>query len=64
MTKVMVDINREQSRTGRRARLDETQINRMVERYNNGETQKELAKAYGVSVSTIQRYIRQRKPQD
>lgn len=62
MTKVMVDPNRKQTRSGRNTRLTETQINNLVTKYNEGETQKDLAKEYAISVSTVQRYIRQRTP--
>lgn len=62
MTDVMVDPNRKQTRSGRNTRLTRTQINNLVAKYNEGETQRELAKEYSVSVSTVQRYIRQRTP--
>lgn len=63
MTKVMVNKQRKQER-GRRTRLTEEQINEMITRYNAGETQVSLAAAYGISVSTVQRYIRLRTPKN
>lgn len=57
-TRVMVDPER---KTGRRTRLTAHQVDQLITRYNNGETQKELAEHYGISVSTVQRYVKQRK---
>lgn len=61
MAKVMVSRERKQER-GRRTRLSDEQINEMITRYNAGETQVSLAAVYGISVSTVQRYIRLRTP--
>ena len=47
--------------TGRPKRLDEGTIDYMVDAYNRGETQQSLADRYNVSISTIRRYLRERR---
>jgi DNA invertase Pin-like site-specific DNA recombinase len=61
--RVMVSVERKQER-GRRYRLTPEQVDEMVTRFNAGETQASLAAAFGVSVSTVQRYIRLRTPKE
>lgn len=63
MAQVMVNKSRKQER-GRRSRLTPDQINDLITRYNAGETQVSLAAAYKISVSTVQRYIRLRTPEN
>lgn len=63
MAQVMVNKSRKQER-GRRSRLTPDQINDLITRYNAGETQVSLAEAYKISVSTVQRYIRLRTPEN
>lgn len=46
---------------GRFSKLTESQIDEMVIRYNKGETQKALGERFGVSVSTVRRYLRSRE---
>lgn len=62
MARVKVDPNRVQERRGGRApKLTDTQVDHMVEKYNEGTTQKELAEIYGVSVPTVRRYLKTRQ---
>ena len=61
--KVMVDVNA-LSRRGRAKKLNEEQINELVTRYNDGETQVELAKEYGITTPTVRRYLKARTPKE
>lgn len=57
MTKVMV----KDGVVRRRAKkLTELQINKVIELYNAGWTQKALCKKFGVSAPTMRRYIKSR----
>lgn len=51
------------SHNGRRRKLTDAQLDRLVQRYNNGETQVALSKEYGVSVATVRKYLKSRTPQ-
>ena len=46
---------------GRPEKLSEVQKDFIVNNYNHGDTQMELAKRYGVSRSTIQKVLNERK---
>ena len=56
----MQTVKRE-SRKGRPSRLDEKQKDTIVNRYNAGDTQSEIAKQFNVSVSTIRRVLQERR---
>lgn len=47
---------------GRPKKLSEAQIDMMVNHYNNGDTQKQLAEEFGVSVATVKAYLQERSP--
>ena len=49
-----------QKRKGRPSKLSEDAKNYIVNKYNNGETQKEIAEKYNVSVNTIRRVLAER----
>lgn len=46
---------------GRVNKLTEDQIDEMVISYNAGKTQKALGEQYGISVSTVRRYLKSRE---
>lgn len=46
---------------GRLTKLTDDQIDSMVMSYNAGTTQKALGEMYGVSVSTVRRYLKSRE---
>lgn len=46
---------------GRLNKLTENQIDELVISYNAGKTQKELGEQYGISVSTVRRYLKSRE---
>ena len=46
---------------GRPNKLKESDIDYIVRYFNTGTTQTELAEKYGVSLSTIQRVLRERR---
>lgn len=46
---------------GRLNALTEEQVDEMVISYNAGATQKALSEKYGISVSTVRRYLRSRE---
>lgn len=48
-------------KNGRPSRLSESQKDTVVNRYNHGDTQKELAEQFGVSRSTIRRVLFERR---
>ena len=48
--------------TGRPRRLDEATIDYMVDAYNKGDTQQQLADRYNVSISTVRKYLKERRP--
>lgn len=56
MTIVKVDKTRQEA-AGRKPKLDTEQINTLVTKYNEGATQKELAHEFGISVSTVRKYL-------
>lgn len=58
--RVRVRADRKEHR-GRPYRMDEDQIDVMITDYNEGMTQVQLAVKYNLSLSTVQRYIRQRR---
>ena len=45
----------------RPSKLNDEVVDLIVRKYNCGDTQQELAEAYGVSRSTIQRVLRERR---
>lgn len=57
--KILVSKNR--IKKGRPSRLTETQIDNLIIQYNSGDTQKELAERFGISISTVRKYIKERK---
>lgn len=46
---------------GRPGRLTEQQKDTIVNHYNHGDTQKEIAEQFGVSLSTIRRVLSERR---
>ena len=60
MEKILVSTTRQQRR-GRRPLLNKDRINNLVEDYNTGFTQTELSHKYSVSLSTVQKYLRERR---
>ena len=59
MTKVMVKAGVIRRRS---KKLTDQQINKAIELYNLGWTQKALCAKFGVSAPTMRRYIRSRTP--
>lgn len=57
--KILVSENR--IKKGRPSRLTEAQIDNLIIQYNSGDTQKELAERFGISISTVRKYIKERK---
>lgn len=55
----MQTVTRQQKK-GRPQRLTEEQKDMIVNHYNHGDTQKELAEQYAVSLSTIRRVLSER----
>lgn len=55
---VFLDVDRA---VGAHRVADEEDVNGMVAMWNKGSCQAEIAKTYGVSVSTVKRYFRDRK---
>lgn len=49
---------------GRPCKLKESDIDYIVRYFNTGMTQAELAEKYGVSLSTIQRVLRERRKEE
>lgn len=49
------------NKKGRPSRLTEQQKDFIVNHYNNGDTQKEIAEQYGVSLSTVRRVLSERR---
>lgn len=49
---------------GRPSKLNDEVVDYIVRRYNCGETQAGLAEEYGVSRSTIQRVLRERRTEE
>ena len=56
----MIKVSRP-NKAGRPSKLSEVQKDTVVNHYNCGDTQKEIAMQFGVSVSTIKKIIRERK---
>lgn len=54
-------VSKERQKGGRPSRLTETQIDNLIIQYNSGDTQKELAERFGISISTVRKYIKERK---
>lgn len=46
---------------GRQPRLTDDQIDVLVTYYNQGVTQRELSEKYGISLSTVKKYLRERR---
>ena len=49
------------NKVGRPSRLTEEQKDLVVNHYNHGDTQKEIAMQFGVSVSTIRKALDERR---
>ena len=56
-----VSEERRRQTTGRPSRLTELQKDTLVNHYNNGSTQKELAQEFSVSVTTVRRVLKERR---
>lgn len=52
-----------QGGSGRAKKLTEVQIDKAVEMYNAGVTQKDVAKHFGVTPATMRKYLKERTPQ-
>ena len=46
---------------GRSRKLNDEQVNDIVDLYNKGMTQKKLAEQYNVSLSTLRNYLKERR---
>ena len=56
----MQTVTRELTK-GRPGKLTEQQKDTIVNHYNNGDTQREIAEEFGVSLSTVRRVLSERR---
>lgn len=57
----MTRIKPEKPKNAKPKKLSETQIDRLISQYNDGVSQKMLAEMFGISRSTVSRYVRERR---